>query len=211
MKLLTKFLALMLICTTAMSITSCLGDSNDNDYSEYQITPEKYTLYLNEMAGNYTGKMYFYNDTISKVNKTDSVSVSVMIKGIGDSTITVLNFPPKCLARLVKNKEAKEALEHAESMPITAKFYLYQKDKEINNAYYGVYPSDLIYNLNYKDGNHKVRFTFAQVYRNSGEYYFNRTAFEMRLYRIYVDDIEDRTLTFSSDINSILQISVQKY
>ena len=64
MKLLTKFLALMLICTTAMSITSCLGDSNDNDYSEYQITPEKYTLYLNEMAGNYTGKMYFYNDTI---------------------------------------------------------------------------------------------------------------------------------------------------
>ena len=96
MKLLTKFLALMLICTTAMSITSCLGDSNDNDYSEYQITPEKYTLYLNEMAGNYTGKMYFYNDTISKVNKTDSVSVSVMIKGIDDSTITVLNFPPKC-------------------------------------------------------------------------------------------------------------------
>lgn len=80
MKNLSRLFALLMCCTMAVSLTSCLGTDDDGG-----IDPETYKTWLQQMSGNYYGgstwqtqnKIYFFNDTITdknNENKVDSIT-----------------------------------------------------------------------------------------------------------------------------------------
>ncbi|MBQ6032050.1 MAG: hypothetical protein IJL29_03395, partial [Prevotella sp.] len=75
----------MLLMTGAFTITSCLSDDNDSD--DYDgITPEDYTFYMNQMTGDYTGKLFFAGENL---NELDSIATTATVTGVGDSCVYV--------------------------------------------------------------------------------------------------------------------------
>ena len=50
MKKIKSFMAWMLVCITALSVTSCL---KDNDDDSKQLTPEQVAQYMRTMDGEY--------------------------------------------------------------------------------------------------------------------------------------------------------------
>lgn len=157
----------------SFSFTSCL----DSDGDDYSLSPEQYTQYMKQIPGTYSGKMYFWNDTIkltdTKKSKEDSLkNVYVYVRGINDSTITV-TLPTKYLGKNIKNtdenKALKKALDDAPNQTLTMKYYLYQLQNNV--VYFGVYPTEITtVNVNYGGADHKVEFSWYPYYNFNGQY-----------------------------------------
>lgn len=163
MKRFSKLFCIMLFAITAASLASCLGSDDDGG-----IDPATYKAWLTSISGNYYGndgswttenKIYFYNDTITGDNKTDSIT-GVDVSFYGDSTVVVNNVPGRLLAKAIKNNDAlKEAIENTYSQTLKAKFIFY----DIQNPYasYFVYPAEVTYrSLAYNGENHDVTVKF---------------------------------------------------
>ena len=102
---------LLLFCTflAATTLTSCLSDDKDNNDSNIiNLTGAQRTQTLQSLAGDYSGYLYFYNDT-----KKDSVEVEWMVTA-SDSTFTSLSFPISFLQNYVStNSAVKDAITNA--------------------------------------------------------------------------------------------------
>lgn len=159
--------------SASVSLTSCL----DSDSEDYSITPEQYTQYLEQMAGTYHGKMYFWNDTITttetKTSKLDSLqNVTVSVRGKNDSTITV-SVPAKYLGKNIKNSDENKALKDAvdayADQTLKMKFYLYQLQNSV--VYFGIYPTEITtLNLNYGGADHKMDISWYSYYNYNGTF-----------------------------------------
>lgn len=163
MKRFPKILSIMLCAVSALSLFSCLDSDDDGG-----IEPAVYKQWLTQMSGYYYGtdgdwklenKIYFYNDTISGNNKTDSIT-GITANIYSDSTIVINNVPGRLLAKNIKdNEELKTAIEDQLPTTMKAKFLIYNISSPY--AYYFVYPSEVTYpNVVYKNGNHKVTVKF---------------------------------------------------
>ena len=111
----------MLLMTGAFTITSCLSDDNDSD--DYDgITPEDYTYYMNQMTGDYTGKLFFAGENL---NELDSIATTATVTGVGDSCVYV-SVPLVNLARGTNDDWLKAAAEEeGGNVTLAIKYYLY--------------------------------------------------------------------------------------
>lgn len=189
MKRFSRLFAAMLCVGMALSLTSCLS-SDDNE----GIDPTLYKSWLVYITGSYYGddssyktenKIYFINDTISKANKTDSIT-GVDIRITGDSVIYVNNVPGRLLVKNVMNNDAlKKAVENAASKTVKAKFVFYQISNPL--AYYFVYPYEVEYKgLNYNGGTHDVKINF---YGPTGGAYQYGTGTQLLSFTFMVGDV----------------------
>lgn len=167
MKRLSRLFTIILCCTAAVSLTSCLGNHNDSG-----ISPEEYKQWLTNISGFYMGgstwqkqnKVYFYNDTITDKNnpsKTDSITGISATFFKGDSTVVVQGVPGRVLAKEVTgHDDLKEALEDNLGQAMKAKFVFFSISSP--QASYFVYPFDVTFpSLQYPNGEtHEVTFKF---------------------------------------------------
>ncbi len=210
MKELSKLMVIVLCCTAAMSLVSCLGDSDESN----GLSEEDYKSYVNLMSGYYYGgKIYFYNDTITtNSNKVDSVtSLSAVI--YTDSTIVIQNVPGRALAKCIKNHdELKEAIENADSKTLRLSYLLYPMQTS-SYLYYYVYPVSVTYNeLTYSGSTHEVVISFYTP--TLGVYYNGMIDIPLYMAGVYQDGVEmelfyDRCSTDKS--NTLLEFYAKKY
>jgi len=206
-----SLIVMMLMSIVAFSVTSCL-DSED-DVEDYTITPAEYSTYLNSMAGTYSGKMYFLNDTLSTENKTDSIYINnVIVRGQGDSTITAY-LPMKYFVKGIKNHdEIKEIIEEEdETINLQMKFYIYQKYDNLISL--GIYPYSVEYPFTYNGESHKLVLNFYRYLNVNGRYYNNSMLLDFYLYSIYLDSdpiVNYNVSEYGADSESIYRLYIEK-
>lgn len=211
MKRLSRLFTIMLCCTAAVSLTSCLGNDHESG-----IQPEEYKQLLNSISGFYMGgstwqtqnKIYFYNDTITDKNnplKTDSITGISATFFKGDSTVVVEGVSGRVLAKeLTGHDDLKKALEDYLAQPIKAKFIFFNVNSP--QASYFVYPFDVTYpSLKYPNGEtHEVTFKFYSpslgVFQSLNTQQAN--IFEFYLMGVYVDGKLLQTIYDGSDDNN---------
>lgn len=211
MKKLVKLIPILLIGVVCLSVSSCLGD--DDSSTDYSITTEQYTTFLTQMAGSYTGQLYFYNDTLSTTNKTDSTYMSyVAVRGVGDSTI-VAQIPVRHLVKGVDNQtEMRNAIEDLdEEITLTMKYYLYQQ----NSGYvvFGLYPQTATYEYTYDGEDHELVFDFYRYTNVNGQYASGQMLADFYLTSVKLDGTQVASFnvgTYSTDSNSIYRLYIKK-
>ncbi|MBQ9222378.1 MAG: DUF4840 domain-containing protein [Prevotella sp.] len=191
----------MLLMTGAFTITSCLSDDNDSD--DYEgITPEDYTYYMNQMTGDYTGKLFFAGENL---NELDSIATTATVTGVGDSCVYV-SVPLVNLARGTNDDWLKAAAEEeGGNVTLAIKYYLYRvKDGDV---FFGAYPqfkygdpdsTKKTVSLTYDGETHDVDFWFYCNTNYNGEFYRDKLQVYFYLVGIQVDGSTVSNLTVSS-------------
>lgn len=168
MKKFNKLFIILLCCVGAMSVTSCLSDDDGGGLSD-----EVRAQYYNAINGFYYGgatmsenRIYFYNDTIEKENKIDSIARNIAITfAARDSSFMISGVPGRVLAKEIKDekyKELKEAIENQPAQTIRGKFWI--QDASGNNALLYYYPTSLTFKgLKYGGAEHDITIAFLPV------------------------------------------------
>ena len=138
----TKFLSVLFCGLTALCVTSCINDDDDNE-KIVPLTKEQVAQCYQMIKGNYTGHLVFsVKNAATSQNGVDSVATSWSV--INDSTITVDKFPAKLIADVVTNTNMKEALAKADPQTLTC-YYGFISNSPIQ---FLVNPMTLNYTLN---------------------------------------------------------------
>ena len=137
----------MICCLTAMFITSCLGNDDDNNK---QITPAEAKACMQTMRGVYTGKLYYLhtNDT-NQVTSTDSLNAGWIVN---DSLVIINNYPTKALAEHVTNASMKAALLNAVQQPLICEVGI----TNTSPIEFLVNPRPMKFKLNYDGEDHEI-------------------------------------------------------
>lgn len=197
MKNLSRLFAILICCTMAVSLTSCLGTDDNSG-----IDAETYQKWLSQMSGTYYGgtsyqtknRVYFINDTITdknNKNKLDSITGITASYYKGDTTIVINGISGRVLAKEIKDNDAlKKAIEEAYAPTLKAKFNIYNNFGE-SIAYYLVYPSAITYpELKYNGETHKVAFMLYSPSLGTYQYTANAelNVIDFYVMGIYIDD-----------------------
>lgn len=163
MKRFPKLFCIVLCAIATASLASCLDSDDDNS-----IDDATYKSWLMAMSGSYYGndgsyqtanKIYFWNDTITGNNKTDSIE-GIDVRITSDSTLYVENIPGKLFSNTIKDNDAlKAALDAAYTQTLKGKFLIYNITGSY--AYYQIAPQEITYNgLTYGGSSHDVKISF---------------------------------------------------
>ena len=142
---------LLLFCSilAATTFTSCLSDDNDNTNSSViTLTGAQRMQTLQSLAGDYSGYLYFYNDS-----KKDSVEMDWKVSS-SDSTFTSFSFPISFLQNYVStNSTIKDAVANAGRQTLIGAVKTYaQASKtywEQNYYFYLLTPANKTLKFNY--------------------------------------------------------------
>ena len=142
---------LLLFCSilAATTFTSCLSDDNDNTNSSViTLTGAQRMQTLQSLAGDYSGYLYFYNDS-----KKDSVEMDWKVSS-SDSTFTSFSFPISFLQNYVStNSTIKDAVANAGRQTLIGAVNTYaQASKtywEQNYYFYLLTPANKTLKFNY--------------------------------------------------------------
>ena len=139
-----KLIFLALGCMAALSLTSCLKDSDD-DYNN-GLTPAQISQCYNAVKGSYTGKLV-YPSSDTKYGYTDTIDVSW---SIGADTMLVINsFSSKVIAEQIKDTELKEALLQEEQLSVLKNYlHFIKNDSEVQ---FLLAPQTIEFPVFYKD------------------------------------------------------------
>ena len=157
MKKILGLISVILCSATVALFTSCLNSDGDPG-----MTPERINQCINLMSGNYTSssnKAFFYNDTISGENKTDSLEDISAYVYSRDTTLIVNGISNRVLAKTLKDESLKKILEKAPQGNLKIKFLPFN---EIGSqVWFFVYPYDYTFPaINIGDKTHKVQVKF---------------------------------------------------
>lgn len=152
---------LLLFCTilAATTLTSCLSDDKDNNDSNIiTLSGAQRQQTLLSLAGDYSGYLYFYNNS-----KKDSVEVDWEVSST-DSTFKCFSFPISFLKYYVTtNSNIKEAVTNAGNQHLTGAVNTYaQASKTYWNQNYYFYlltPASKTLNFNYNGKACQIVFT----------------------------------------------------
>ena len=184
-----KFLSFLLCCMSALFVTSCLNDDDDDT----GLTPAQVSQCLNAVKGNYTGEMICAKDPF-KINKTekDTIRMSWLINAV-DTTVVVYDFPAEVIARGMKEGEVKDALTKAQERDLKAKIVFYQNNPLIA---FMIYPYVLEYNVSYGGTLHKLSAYFYAGPQIIGVHSTIQKQMQMQLIlaAIYLDDEKSANL-----------------
>lgn len=192
MKRFPKLFCIVLCAIATASLASCLDSDGDDG-----IDPATYRQWLTSMTGTYYGddssyktenKIYFWNDTITEKNRTDSVT-GIDVRITADSTVYVGNIPGKLFTSSIKDNDAlKAALDNAYNQQFKAKFLIYNISTPY--AYYQLFPAEIVYNgLTYNGGSHDVKISFYGL--GIGAFYSGNNTKQIQLNLLLGDITED--------------------
>jgi hypothetical protein len=162
MRTITKIFAMMLISICATSLTSCLGDNDDNIESNF-YTKEEAASIFKTLNGNYTGKLYaeYISSSFDAKAERDSV-MNMQVRVTANDSVAHLMMPVKLLANAISgNEKVKEAIAESEAQPLNFQLFLM---KSSSSDYYVFLPlpqSSFKFNIFYDGETHEVEFTFA--------------------------------------------------
>ena len=203
MKNLKKMKWLMACLAIIATFTSCLDDKND-DSKPRTLTQAQIASQLFEMAGDYSGYLYFTNDTTMK---RDSIPCAWHVSA-PDSAIVIHNFPMSVLANGIRDTLAKNTLLNGESLSLRALLRPYFNDNHEKGYYtYWMLPMNdkLEFSVYRNNTKHDVKvdftyqmqvnslYNYASIYYSVGEY-LNR---EMVSY-ILIKDVVFDNQTFTT-------------
>lgn len=155
-------LMIAFISTMSLCLTSCLGDDDD----ESKITEADYATARQNVKGNYIGylKSLKYNSGLNSTTKVDSIGNVNWI--VGDSAISIYDFPVSMLAAGLDstfNPKATEALKNAPNQTLRCYYGFYPTENFGNPLYYlAVGPQSITINLNVDGKAMPMTFTFQQ-------------------------------------------------
>ncbi|MBQ6916376.1 MAG: DUF4840 domain-containing protein [Prevotella sp.] len=173
----------MACCVAAMSLTSCLNDSDD---STREMTKEEVAYCLNKVKGNYTGNLIYVAENVKDVkDKTDTLKINWTITT--DSTMTIKNFPTRLLADNISDEKLKAALAEQPDQDIECRIGF------INTSpvQYLINPKAPSYTVNHDGSNHKIQVAFYMNSTNSfGTYNETKKELYMQIIEgaIYMDE-----------------------
>ena len=146
-----KLIFLALGCMAALSLTSCLKDSDDND----GLTPAQISQCYNAVKGTYNGKMV-YPSSDTKYCNTDTIDVSWSIGA--DTMLVIKPFPAKIVAQGILDVDMKEALMNVD-MPGELRCYIgfFKYESEVD---FLLAPQKVEYPIFYKGATHKMSVYF---------------------------------------------------
>lgn len=148
-----KLIFLALGCMAALSLTSCLKDSDD-DYNN-GLTPAQISQCYNAVKGSYTGKLV-YPSSNTKYGYTDTIDVSW---SIGADTMLVINsFSSKVIAEQIKDTELKEALMQEEKLSVLKNYLHFIKNE--SEVQFLLAPQTIEFPVFYKDKTHTLSVIF---------------------------------------------------
>lgn len=182
-----KFAILALGCIAALSLTSCLGDDNDNNQG---LTPAEVGQCLTATKGSYQGKIYYQATNPENINDAiDTLDVRWTVTA--DTTLIVQEFPAAVAAANIKgnNDELKEALLEADPQPLNAYLGFYENDP----ISFLLYPLSVKYTVFYGERTHSATVVFWVNNYSYGIYNQTSRLFEMQfvLAALYIDDDTD--------------------
>lgn len=185
-----KLLSVVTACLAAFAFTSC--NTGDDTYSDLDREQQKaYQSYM-AMVGTYSDMKILWdhkNDADVK-NQTDSVDTQVSISMIGDSTMTVRNFPIAQLAEHISDADLKEAISKVEPQTVKIKYKVLPNSTQ-TLAYLYACPSPIKLNLTYGADNksHEVvlNFIYNPYYLGYCQWGNKQMGFPFNLYGIWVD------------------------
>lgn len=96
------------ICFAIISLTSCLGESDDNN----QIDGKQIATAMNELQGTYTGILRYQSvDLGSKMDTVPGITWTI------DSVLTIRNFPVSVFANSFQPYSDKKLVESVRVLP----------------------------------------------------------------------------------------------
>lgn len=196
----------VLVCglMTVASMSSCLGESEDNS-----LTSEEHRAYGAEMTNSYSGKLRFYktkgntSSASTTVSLYDSISTSWRVTS--DSLVTISYFPVNKLDSAIyvsSTDQSKDAIKYRALQeaikgctPESLKcYYIIPNSSYVTSTTIGFFvtPWYITKNLTYNGETHTVYFVFLTNSTYSyGEYSRQNKTFQfnMMLYGIYEDNV----------------------
>ncbi len=226
MRKLSIVIAMVLIAITSTTVfTSCLGD-DDDEYKTY--TQAEMAAFMRQIDGNYKGSLILYNDTVSSANGriVDSLSVSSIVSA-ADSTIVINDVPARVFAKYFYSSTYDpftamttvfvnplyESLVNALKALPNQQLVLHHVFYDTTNTgliYYGIYPEEKTFRLNYDGADHTVSFRFLNNLNCNGQYYDGKVSYVFYVYDIRIDETTYWTYAFNAndvDANSIFVFS----
>lgn len=214
-----KIFVTALCCVmAAVSFNSCM------DSEDYSIDEQTYKKYMNDMAGEYGGRVRFYypkyNGIGLEATKYDSTDTYWTARA--DSTVTLYRFPISKLDsaiivpstdNTVKGKYLRELHNQMRSMPdVTLKSFFYIASKQaITSQYVQFYvnPAYVETTFNYEGSPKKAYFLFYPNYL-SGIWTATKHTFEyqMALYAICFDKPEINAETTATTYTYMREIYI---
>lgn len=178
-----KIFSIMMCALAALSLSSCIGDDDDNDN---RLTPQQVEQAFQQARGSYTGKMYYaYPDQKSSKRLTDSVATSWTLDT--DSTMTIHNFSLKGVAKNINDSALAKVFSEApvQSMRCNIGFI------RLSPVQFLINPTTVTLDgVEYNGGAHKVQAVFyANNLYSFGEY-TSAGAIQMQIVfaGIFIDD-----------------------
>ncbi|MBO4659614.1 MAG: DUF4840 domain-containing protein [Prevotella sp.] len=194
MKKTRYFMMLMLLmAVVGISMTSCLSDADNNNKNV--LSPAEKSAMITEMAGEYSGHIYFINDSA----RVDSILTYAGVTT--DSLFTIHNFPYEALIPGVQQESMREVLSHAGQAIFqeAIRFYISNVDQKGLYTFWALPLTEdqLAKKINYDGTEHEIKVKFSgtvlnanlytQVYYPCGEFYKNEIIVYVLLDSIVVD------------------------
>lgn len=139
MKKLKTTLFLMFGLVTALSFSSCIGNSNNNNNTKYLSHSERAIYYsqITQTDGSYTGHIYrIYSNSYTAPDSIGVLSWNVNAD-MNDTTVNI-NLPISKLARYITtNADDKAILSKTPDVPLTVQYRApYAESQDIYNSKY---------------------------------------------------------------------------
>lgn len=159
MKRLKNILSLLLLgVAVSMTMTSCLNDDNGSQ----SLTEEQKQSYAMMMAGNYNGKIYYFDKNIDKEkNKSqiDSITGINVRFSYPERSFVIYDFPAKLLFKQLSGHEDMKAAAEEQEVDIKVKYEPYAYENKIIYYYLSeIQPVSL--SLNYGEATHDLKVYF---------------------------------------------------
>ena len=154
----TSILTLLLCMITALTMTSCLSDDDDDSGLTRE---EQHSAYLS-VAGEHNGQLVYY-DSIFTTKPAKVDSVAAMVNFETDSTVTVYNFRVNSIAHFVQDATAKACLENAPAQILKCNTIFYG----LSPVTFHILPQKLTFSTTADGKPHTITLAFYAGYPNS--------------------------------------------